>query len=77
MIQKSQKQDPVNAYIAKSANVQAMLKRLSDAAADHFDTNPDEIHWGHVGDVSHIEEKLKTLCDIVFKEGEHAPENKA
>ena len=54
MIKKNQKQDPVDAYIAKSVNVQAMLKRLSDAAADHFDTNPDEIHWGHVGDIGHI-----------------------
>jgi len=77
MIKKSQKQDPVDAYITKSANVQAMLKRLSDTAADHFDTNPDEINWGNVGDIGDIEEKLKYLCDVVFKEGEHALDNKA
>ncbi len=67
----------LNAYIQKVASIDAMLKRLQGACDDHFFNNPDSIHWGHVGDVSGIEEALKHITDSVFKEGEHAPENKA
>jgi len=77
MIQKKQKETAIDAYIGKVGNIQAMLERLTEAAGDHFGDAPDSINWGHVGSVGHIEEKLKYLCDVVFKEGEHAPENKA
>ena len=68
---------PIDTYLAKVAHIDAMLKRLQAACDDHFFNSPDDITWGHVGDVSGIEEKLKILSDMVFKEGEHAPENKA
>lgn len=71
------KQDPIESYVAKVSHIDAMLKRLQTACDDHFYNNPDDIHWGHVGDVSAIEEQLQRLSDMVFKEGEHAPENKA
>ncbi len=77
MIQKKQKETAIDAYIGKAGNIQAMLERLTEAAGDHFGDDPDNINWSHVGSVDHIEEKLKYLCDVVFKEGEHAPENKA
>lgn len=77
MIKTKQKQEAIDAYISKAAYIQAMLKRLSEAADDHFGDDPDTITWGHVGSLGAIEEKLQHLCDMVFKEGEYAPENKA
>ncbi len=71
------KESPIDAYVNKVASIDAMLKRLQSACDDHFFNHPDDIHWGHVGDVSGIEEALKQISDSVFKEGEHAPENKA
>lgn len=71
------KEKAIDAYIRKVAHIDAMLRRLQGACDDHFCNNPDEIHWGHVGDVSGIEESLQRICDSVFKEGEHAPENNA
>lgn len=73
MTTNKQKEDALNAYIGKVSNIQEMIQRLTKAADDHFDTHPDDIHWGHVGNVSGIEEQLKRICDQVFKEGEHAP----
>ncbi|MGE4312858.1 MAG: hypothetical protein AB7E85_01140 [Pseudobdellovibrionaceae bacterium] len=71
------KEQAIDAYIRKVAHIDAMLRRLQGACDDHFHNNPDDIHWGHVGDVSGIEESLQRICDSVFKEGEHAPENNA
>ena len=71
------KEQAVDAYVRNVATIDAMLRRLQEACDDHVSNSPDEIHWGHVGDVSYIEESLKHICDSVFKEGEHAPENNA
>ena len=71
------KEQAIDAYIRKVAHIDAMLRRLQGACDDHFYNNPDSIHWGYVGDVSGIEESLQRICDSVFKEGEHAPENNA
>lgn len=73
----TKKAQALDAYIAKVAQIDAMLKRLQGACDDHFFNHPDEIHWGHVGDAAGIEEALKRITDSVFKEGEYAPENKA
>lgn len=73
----NKKAQALDAYIAKVAQIDAMLKRLQGACDDHFFNHPDEIHWGHVGNVAGIEEALRRISDSVFKEGEHAPENQA
>ena len=39
---------------------------------DHFDTNPDEINWGHVGTLNHYASLLRQITDSAFREGEHA-----
>ena len=39
---------------------------------DHFETHPDEIHWGHVGMLNHYAGLLRQITDSAFKEGEHA-----
>jgi hypothetical protein len=77
MIKTKQKQDPLDAYILKCGHIESMLNRLTEACDDHFGDDPDKITWGHVGSLGAIEEKLQHLCDMVFKEGEYAPENKA
>lgn len=71
------KEQALDAYIRKVTHIDAMLHRLQEACDDHFFNHPDGIHWGHVGDVSGIEESLKHICDSVFKEGEHALETNA
>lgn len=39
----------LNAFLAAKHEIDGMLERLATLSADHFETSPDEIHWGHVG----------------------------
>ena len=49
-----------------------MLERLAALSADHFETDPEEINWGHVGTLEHYASLLKRITDSAFGEGEHA-----
>jgi hypothetical protein len=62
----------VAAFIAKKAEIDAMLHRLQALSDDHFDADPESIHWGHIGTLSHYAELLKRITDSAFQEGEHA-----
>lgn len=62
----------LDAFIAAKIEIDAMLERLAALNADHFETCPDEIHWGHVGTLNHYRAKLREITDSAFKEGEHA-----
>ena len=62
----------LDAFIVKKAEVDTMLKRLQALSDEHFNWNPDEIDWGHVGTLGHYAELLKRITDSAFKEGEFA-----
>lgn len=66
------KPQAIDAFIARKAEIDAMLERIKALSDDHFDTSPDEINWGHVGTLAHYAELLKRITDAAFKEGEHA-----
>ena len=62
----------LDAFLAAKFEIDAMLERLAALSADHFETNPDEINWGHVGTLNHSSAKLREITDMAFREGEHA-----
>lgn len=62
----------LDAFIAAKSEIDAMLERLATLSADHFETSPDEINWGHVGTLNHYRAKLREITDMAFNEGEHA-----
>jgi len=53
------KLSPVSGYISLINQVQAELDALQVKADNHFDTNPDTLNWGHVGDLDNILSLLK------------------
>ena len=61
-----------DAFLATKCEIDAMLERLAALSADHFETSPDEINWGHVGTLNHYRAKLREITDSAFREGEHA-----
>jgi hypothetical protein len=60
------------AFIAKKAEIDEMLARLQALSDDHFNAHPDEVNWGHVGNLEHYASLLKRITDSAFGEGEHA-----
>ena len=62
----------IDAFLAAKAEIDTMLERLAALSDDHFQTSPDEIHWGHVGTLNHYRDRLRDISDASFKEGEHA-----
>ena len=62
----------IGAFLAAKFEIDVMLERLAALSEDHFDTNPDEINWGHVGTLNHYRDRLREIIDSAFKEGEHA-----
>ena len=62
----------LDAFLAAKADIDTMLARLAALSDDHFETNPDEINWGHVGTLNHYRDRLREITDSAFREGEHA-----
>ena len=64
--------EALDAFLAAKFEIDAMLERLATLSAEHFETSPDEIHWGHVGTLNHYRARLREITDMAFREGEHA-----
>ena len=62
----------LDAFLTAKFEIDAMLERLKALSDAHFETDPDEIHWGHVGTLNHYASQLREITDAAFKEGEHA-----
>ena len=62
----------LDAFIARKAEIDTMLARLTALSDEHFNVSPDEVDWGHVGTLAHYAELLKRITDSAFKEREHA-----
>ncbi|MCF6200355.1 MAG: hypothetical protein L3J67_13385 [Hyphomicrobiaceae bacterium] len=66
------KQTALDAFIARKAEIDEMLARLQALSDEHFNVAPDEVHWGHVGDIAWTAEQLRGITDRAFGEGEYA-----
>ena len=54
------------AFLTRKAEIDSMLACLQALSDEHFEANPDEIHWGHVGDLADISKNLREICDRAF-----------
>lgn len=62
----------LSAFIAKKAEIDAMLARLHALSADHFGADPEQVNWGHFGCLEYQASLMKQISDFAFGEGEHA-----
>ncbi len=65
-------QTALDAFISRKAEIDEMLARIRDLSDDHFNVLPDDIHWGHVGDLGIYAEHLREIANAAFQEGEYA-----
>ncbi|MFN4140265.1 hypothetical protein [Aestuariivirga sp.] len=62
----------MTAFLAKKAEIDAMLARLAILSADHFCADPDRVNWGDVGTLEDYARHLRRITNAAFREGEHA-----
>jgi hypothetical protein len=62
----------LGAFMRRKAEIDELLARIQGLSDDHFNVPPDEVNWGHVGDLAHYAEQLRRITDAAFHEGEHA-----
>ena len=60
------------AFVVAKARIDDMLARIQTHSADHFNTDPDAIHWCDVGTLNHYSSLLRQITDSAFSEGEFA-----
>jgi hypothetical protein len=63
----------LQAFIAKKGEIDTMLARLQALSDDHFNAAPEQITWGHVGDLGRYAELLEHITDSAFGEGRCVP----
>jgi hypothetical protein len=68
----STQEQALAAFVAKKAEIDAMLARLQALSDDHFGVDPEAVTWGDVGTLGHHADLLKRITDMTFGEGEHA-----
>jgi hypothetical protein len=52
-------------FIEINGEIETVLGELRDANCEHYDLSPDEIHWGHVGDVQRTLDGLKEILAVI------------
>ena len=62
----------LDAFMTAKFQIDQMLARIQALSDDHFNTDPDAVHWGDVGTLNHYSSLLRQITDIAFNEGEHA-----
>jgi hypothetical protein len=56
--------EALHAYLDAQHTAQAMLRTVAAYLDGHQEgTSPDEIDWGHVGDIRHVIDQLERLVN--------------
>ena len=62
----------LTAFVARKAEIDAMLERLASLSGDHFELAPEDVSWGDVANLGYVIERLRQASDFIFQEGECA-----
>lgn len=61
------------AFLAYKSRLDAALAEIQSASDDHFDTNPDDLNWGHVGWLANLVRETEAIAEQAAMRGEYAP----
>ena len=59
-------------FITHKINIDEALAILTEASANHFGVDPDDVTWAHCGDLHRISKALQDLVDAYQHKGEYA-----
>lgn len=58
-------QQSLKAFLARRANIEALLARLAAASADHLGADPERVLWAEATSLAHVEELLERAVDFL------------
>lgn len=53
------------AFIARKAELDALLARIQAASADHVGISPDRVTWGDVGSLDFVSHYLREIAEFL------------
>jgi hypothetical protein len=68
---KSSKDQARDAFLHNVGSARELLTLIRRHVEDHMGVDPDELHWGHVGDAGQLVEMLKEAargCNLINEE---------
>ncbi|PTY02751.1 hypothetical protein DB346_08220 [Verrucomicrobia bacterium LW23] len=68
--------DATLAFIAELTPCQTLARALADHLDDHAGYDPDNLNWGHVGDIQRTRHQLREICTMLGVDipGETSPQ---
>ncbi len=63
--QTTPRNDPTGAFAAAVEEIREVTGKILEAADDHLGVDPDNVHWGHVGDANRILAALRETLAII------------
>lgn len=55
-------------YLATSAQIDEQLHDIRELVLQHIPAHPDQVHWGHVGDLQRVSAQLQEIIDSLNDE---------
>jgi hypothetical protein len=67
----------LDAYMGYQIDALALSERIAEGIeSNDLVPAPEQINWGHAGDMNEIRRMLQEISDRLFCEGDYAPEAK-
>jgi hypothetical protein len=52
----------LEAYVARKAEIDDLLFQIRNLTAIHSHVSPDDVHWGHVGNLTYYAKLLRRIA---------------
>lgn len=64
-MQSTSNEKALDRFLGTVAEIRGILEALEEANDEHYDLSPEEVHWGHVGDVERTLAGLKDVLAVI------------
>ncbi|MDZ4806468.1 MAG: hypothetical protein SGI90_16565 [Candidatus Eisenbacteria bacterium] len=61
-----------DAFAAAIEAARVDMESIQEMLEDHLSIDPENVHWGHVGDANRLRDELKAIADRLLYRGEYA-----
>lgn len=65
MTNKQSNEEALGQFVGLVGEILEAAEAIRDAANDHFDLEPEQVHWGFVGDATWTRDQLKHVLAVI------------